>query len=215
MGLGGQQIRHRRLAGRCMGATVSSLTLAAAAVMAAPVWAQQQAPADSGPGTINLAPVQVQGTASTGGVAIQDDRVDGPNRVPVLDKTGTPISDVPGSVHIIPREVLNQQGDTMLRDGVYNAPGVNVGGQDSLGYFDHFLIRGLNAQIFSDGFSDGDQLGGISHSLNGVQRVEVLEGPVPPCSAAARQVARSTSSITRRRMRSITAVRCSSVRTTR
>ncbi len=51
------------------------------------------------------------------------------------------------------------------------------GGQDSLGYFDHFLIRGLNAQVYSDGFSDGDQLGGLSHSLNGVQGIEVLEGP--------------------------------------
>ncbi len=143
---------------------------------AIPAWAQQ-GPPDQGNGTINLAPVQVEGASQNGGVAIQSDRVDSPNEVPSLGKTDTPLSDLPGSVHIIPREVLTQQGDTMLRDGVYNAPGVNVGGQDSLGYFDHFLIRGLNAQIFSDGFSDGDQLGGISHSLNGVKQVEVLEGP--------------------------------------
>ncbi len=142
----------------------------------APAWAQQ-GPADQGNGTINLAPIQVEGASQTGGVAIQSDRVDSPNAVPSLGKTDTPLSDLPVSVHIIPREVLTQQGSTMLRDSVYNAPGVNVGGQDLLGYFDHFMIRGLNAQIFSDGFSDGDQLGGISHSLNGVERVEVLEGP--------------------------------------
>jgi iron complex outermembrane recepter protein len=142
----------------------------------APAWAQQ-GPADQGNGTINLAPIQVEGASQTGGVAIQSNRVDSPNVVPALGKTDTPLSDLPGSVHIIPREVLTQQGSTMLRDGLYNSPGVNVGGQDSLGYFDHFMIRGLNAQIFSDGFSDGDQLGGISHSLNGVERVEVLEGP--------------------------------------
>jgi iron complex outermembrane receptor protein len=30
--------------------------------------------------------------------------------------------------------------------------------------YDHFLIRRLNAQIFKDGFNDGDQLGGTSWS---------------------------------------------------
>ncbi len=39
------------------------------------------------------------------------------------------------------------------------------------------MIRGLNAQVYEDNFSDGDLLGGISHSLNGVKSIEVLEGP--------------------------------------
>jgi iron complex outermembrane recepter protein len=98
-------------------------------------------------------------------------------QVPGFDKTGTKLADLPMSVQIIPREVLTQQGAIALRDAVVNASGVNTGGQDSLGYFDHFLIRGLNAQVYTDGFSDGDQLGGLSHSLNGVRRIEVLEGP--------------------------------------
>ncbi len=98
-------------------------------------------------------------------------------QAPSLGKTGTKLEDLPASVQIIPREVLTEQGATMLRDAVTNASGVNTGGQDSLGYFDHFLIRGLNAQVYTDGFSDGDQLGGLSHSLNGVRRVEILEGP--------------------------------------
>ncbi len=100
-----------------------------------------------------------------------------PQDVPGLDKTGTKLADLPVSVQVIPRAVINQQGDTMLRQAITNASGVNQGGQDSLGYFDHFLIRGFNAQIYQDGFSDGDQLGGISHSLNGVKNVEILEGP--------------------------------------
>jgi iron complex outermembrane recepter protein len=98
-------------------------------------------------------------------------------QAPSLGKTGTKLADLPVSVQIIPREVLNEQGTTTLRDAMSNASGVNYGGQDSLGYFDHFLIRGLNAQIYTDGFSDGDQLGGLTHSLNGVRRIEVLEGP--------------------------------------
>jgi iron complex outermembrane receptor protein len=80
-------------------------------------------------------------------------------------------------VQIIPRALLSEQGATMLRESVSNASGINVGGQDSKGYYDHFLIRGLNAQIYEDGFSDGVLLGGISHSLNGVERIEILEGP--------------------------------------
>jgi iron complex outermembrane recepter protein len=98
-------------------------------------------------------------------------------QVPGLGKTGTKLADIPASIQIIPREVLTEQGVTTLRDSIYNASGINSGGQDSLGYFDHFLIRGLNAQIYSDGFSDGDQLGGLVHSLNGVRRIEILEGP--------------------------------------
>ena len=98
-------------------------------------------------------------------------------QVPELGKTGTKLADIPRSIQIIPREVVTEQGVTTLRDSVYNASGINFGGQDSLGYFDHFLIRGLNAQIYTDGFSDGDQLGGLVHTLNGVRRIEILEGP--------------------------------------
>jgi iron complex outermembrane receptor protein len=82
-------------------------------------------------------------------------------QVASVGKTGTKLEDLPVSVHTVPREVINQQGVTTLRDTVYNASGINFGGQDSRGYFDHFLIRGLNAQVYSDGFSDGDQLGGL------------------------------------------------------
>jgi iron complex outermembrane receptor protein len=98
-------------------------------------------------------------------------------QVPGLDKTGTKLGDLPASVQIIPHQVVTEQGGTLLRDAIWNASGINSGGQDSLGYFDHFLIRGLNAQVFTDRFSDGDQLGGLVHSLNGVKQIEILEGP--------------------------------------
>ena len=98
-------------------------------------------------------------------------------QAPGLGKTGTKLADIPASVQIIPRQVVTEQGGTLLRDAIWNASGINSGGQDSLGYFDHFLIRGLNAQVFTDRFSDGDQLGGLVHSLNGVKQIEILEGP--------------------------------------
>ncbi|MEJ1977955.1 MAG: TonB-dependent receptor [Acetobacteraceae bacterium] len=134
----------------------------------------EKLPASTSDGPMTLPPVQVEGVAPATNPEV---RVDLPQQVSALAKTGTPLADLPASVQIIPRGLLAEQGATMLRQGIYNASGINEGGQDSLGYFDHFLIRGLNAQIYNDGFSDGDLIGGISHSLNGVERVEILEGP--------------------------------------
>nr|WP_023842694.1 TonB-dependent siderophore receptor [Burkholderia sp. M701]BAO19152.1 putative TonB-dependent receptor [Burkholderia sp. M701] len=127
------------------------------------------------PDTSTLPPVDVRANASSQVPVI--DNINDPEQVTGLSKTGTALKDLPASVQVIPRALLTEQGATMLRQGVANASGVNVGGQDTKGYYDHFLIRGLNAQIYNDGFSDGDLLGGVSHSLNGVERIEVLEGP--------------------------------------
>jgi len=129
------------------------------------------APMTQAQDAVTLTPVSVHGTYD------QSDRVNNPDLAPSVGKTGTKLEDLPASVQVIPRALMTEQGATMLRDVVANASGINAGGQDSKGYFDHFLIRGLNAQIYSDGFSDGDQLSGLSHSLNGVERVEILEGP--------------------------------------
>jgi iron complex outermembrane recepter protein len=123
---------------------------------------------------------------STETAAAAPDDGNGPNnntsgpplqQVPGLGKTGTKLADIPASVQVVPRTVVTEQGGTLLRDAIWNASGINSGGQDSLGYFDHFLIRGLNAQVYTDRFSDGDQLGGLVHSLNGVKQIEILEGP--------------------------------------
>jgi len=98
-------------------------------------------------------------------------------QVPGVGKTGTPIVDLPFSVQIIPSTVVEQQGGTSLRQAVRNASGISEGGPSSYGFFDRFLIRGMDARIYSDGFSDGDQINGYPHSLNGVSFIEVLKGP--------------------------------------
>lgn len=96
---------------------------------------------------------------------------------PTVGKTGTPLSELPASVQIVPRAVLDAQGATSLLNAVRDVSGVNIGGSSSYGFFDRFLIRGLDARIFSDGFTDGDQSNGFPHSLNGVDHIEVLKGP--------------------------------------
>ena len=127
---------------------------------------------DAQQSAVTLPAVPVNGT-----VVGQNVRIDDPGQEAALSKTSTKLEDLPASVQVIPRALITGQGASMLRDVTYDASGINVGGQDSKGYYDHFLIRGLNAQIYTDGFSDGDELSGLSHSLNGVERVEILEGP--------------------------------------
>jgi iron complex outermembrane recepter protein len=97
-------------------------------------------------------------------------------QAPSLSKTGTKLEDLPASVQIIHRDLMNQQGATSVLDSITNASGIVEAGQDGH-YLDMFLIRGLNAQFYNDGFREGDQLGGFSHMLNGVKQVEILEGP--------------------------------------
>ena len=118
-------------------------------------------------------------------------------QTPSLGKTGTKLEDLPTSVQIINRDVINQQGGATVLDAITNASGIVQGAEDT--HYDFFPIRGLNAQFYNDGSRDGDQLVGLSHSLNGVKQAEILEGRVRRCSAAVRRAARSTSSITRHR----------------
>jgi len=107
------------------------------------------------------------------------DNVNDPRQVASVSKTGTPLGDLPMSVQEVPRGILDEQGAASLQEAIRNGnfSGVNYGGTDSKGFTDHFTIRGLQAQTYVDGFSDGDQVNGPTHSLLGVERIEVLEGP--------------------------------------
>jgi iron complex outermembrane receptor protein len=97
--------------------------------------------------------------------------------VATVDKTGTPLANLPQSVVIVPRATIVEQGGTSVADAVRNVSGVNIGGASTYGFFDRFTIRGMDARFYSDNFPDGDQSNGFPHSLNGVERVEVLKGP--------------------------------------
>jgi len=95
-----------------------------------------------------------------------------------LDKTGTPIGDVPQSIQIVPHELFERQGARMLGDTLRDVSGVSQGGQFAFGFYDRFFIRGLDANFLSDLLPDStSDLTGIPHSLTGVERVEILKGP--------------------------------------
>lgn len=121
-------------------------------------------------------PVQLALQSASQSVTVQGD-AQTLEQVPTVGKTGTMLQDIPQSISVISRRISDQQGDLSLAQTVRNASGVIQGGTDGFGFADRFQIRGLEARIFNDGFSDGDERNGIPHSLNGVERVEVLEGP--------------------------------------
>lgn len=76
---------------------------------------------------------------------------------PALGKTGTALADLPNMISVIDTQLVESQGGTTLANAIGNASGIAQGGSDSFGLADRFLIRGLDARIYNDGFSDGDQ----------------------------------------------------------
>lgn len=128
--------------------------------------------------TVALVSSDARGGATTlAGVRVEAADQRALHRVPMMGKTGTALEDLPSSIQIISRDITEQRGETTLREAIRNVSGVSEGGPSSYGFFDRFLMRGLDPRMSSDGFSDGDEINGFSHSLNGIDRIEVLKGP--------------------------------------
>lgn len=95
-----------------------------------------------------------------------------------IDKTGVPLKDIPRSIQVIPRDLIDAQGASLFSDVVHNVSGLAQGGQFAFGFYDRIIIRGLNATILDEGLPDQtSDLGGVTRSLMGVERIEVLKGP--------------------------------------
>jgi iron complex outermembrane recepter protein len=89
-------------------------------------------------------------------------------------RTDTPIRDIPQSIQVIPKQVLQDQQVIRLTDAIRNVSGV-VEGDTFGGTVDNFNIRGFDfTSNFRDGFRDtGDSL----RELANIEQIEVLKGP--------------------------------------
>lgn len=89
-------------------------------------------------------------------------------------KTDTPLNDVPQSVAVVTRDLIDDQALRSLADVVRIVPGVTIGQGE--GHRDQITIRGNNttADFFVDGVRDDVQ---YFRSFYNVERVEVLKGP--------------------------------------
>lgn len=91
-------------------------------------------------------------------------------------KTDTPLRDIPASIQIVPRQVLQDQKAVRLQDALQNVSGVtqagNYGGTGAARY----IIRGFSQDgNFRNGFRDANFFT-LSEIAN-LERVEVLKGP--------------------------------------
>lgn len=91
-------------------------------------------------------------------------------------KTDTPLRDIPGSIQVIPRQILEDQKTTRIQEALENISGVrkegNYGGTDAGG----FNIRGFAQDgSFRNGFSDNDFYSSVDTA--NIDRIEVLKGP--------------------------------------
>jgi iron complex outermembrane receptor protein len=89
-------------------------------------------------------------------------------------RTDTPLNEIPQSIQVIPRQVLEDQQVLRLQDATRNVSGVQAG--DTFGGSrDEFIIRGFRQfNTFRDGFRDSRNL--FRDTAN-IDRIEVLKGP--------------------------------------
>jgi len=96
-----------------------------------------------------------------------------------------PLRDIPQTITVIPKEVIEERGATSLRDVLRNVPGISMqageGGGGPAG--DNLSIRGFAARsdIFVDGFRDSSS-GGYSRDPFNIEQLEVVKGPASTSS---------------------------------
>lgn len=91
-----------------------------------------------------------------------------------VTKTATPLRDVPQSVEIVNRYLLDSQAAFSLKDALSNVTAVSVAQGE--GRRDQFFIRGFNA--LGDQFVDGVRDDATYYrDLSNVEQIEVVKGP--------------------------------------
>ena len=103
-----------------------------------------------------------------------------PQPAPSSPKYGKPLVEIPQTIEVIPREVMEEQGVTTLSDALRNVPGISLqageGGGASNTSGDMFNLRGFSANnsLFVDGVRDD---GLMSRDVFNLEQVEVFMGP--------------------------------------
>ena len=91
-------------------------------------------------------------------------------------KVPTPLRDIPQSVTVIDRALLEAQGVTSFADALRNVPGITIGGAEGGQIGNNINLRGFTARtdVYIDGFRDRGQYYRDTFDLDAI---EVLKGP--------------------------------------
>ncbi|MBF2066674.1 MAG: TonB-dependent siderophore receptor [Calothrix sp. C42_A2020_038] len=94
-------------------------------------------------------------------------------------RTDTPLRDIPFSVKVVPRQVLEDQKVQRVTDALRNVAGVGAD-QSSRSAFDVYTIRGIPGRFFNNniiinGLRDGYTFTAVD--VANIEQIEVLKGP--------------------------------------
>ena len=91
-------------------------------------------------------------------------------------KVPTALRDIPQSVVVVNRDLLDAQGATSFQDALRNVPGITIGGAEGGQIGNNINLRGFTARtdIYMDGFRDPGQ---YYRDLFDLSAIEVLKGP--------------------------------------
>ena len=91
-------------------------------------------------------------------------------------KTAQALRDIPQTVNVINKELMDAQGATTLADALRNVPGITIGGAEGGQIGNNINLRGFTARtdIYMDGFRDRGQ---YYRDVFDLEQVEVLQGP--------------------------------------
>ena len=148
---------------------LSAAVLTAVAALAAPQAARAQtaAPAAAAPADQALPQVNVGAT--------RDDSLK-PDAATVVKGQPQALRDIPQSVTVINRALMDSQGATSLADALRNVPGITIGAAEGGTIGNNINLRGFTARtdIFVDGVRDRGQ---YFRDIFSLDAVEVLKGP--------------------------------------
>ncbi|HEY0183051.1 MAG TPA: TonB-dependent siderophore receptor [Rhodopila sp.] len=145
--------------------TVPSLRGAAGTLLGSALGFVPSAYAQTAAQPVQLPPVAVQG--AEGGYQTQ---------VPALGKLTQPLLDTPQSVNVLPKKLLQDQGDVAVRDALRNVPGISLGAGEAGAQGDNLTLRGFSARndFYLDGMRD---FGSYTRDPFDLESIEVLKGP--------------------------------------
>jgi iron complex outermembrane recepter protein len=90
-------------------------------------------------------------------------------------RTNTPLKEIPQSITVINRNVIDDQQSVTLSEALRNVSGVRANNEISTPAFDSTLIRGFAAEQLLDGYTQYYNAGDREGLVN-VDRIEVLKG---------------------------------------
>ena len=130
------------------------------------------------PATQQPTPAPASGERTLGEVKVTDDKSNdyAPGVSTIGAKIPTAIRDIPQSIVVVPRAVMDAQGAASLSDALRYVPGITIGGAEGGTIGNNINLRGFTARtdIYLDGFRDRGQYYRDTFNLDSI---EVLKGP--------------------------------------